>query len=210
MQKSEIIYESLLRVNGGVVTPNMSTRYGEAETYLAAAFNFAQLGTYWVEGKQEGEHTINPSCLLSFDNILIEYSSIRQQSFATLPTPVVALSKGRELEINTQFGQRMIPLTQGDNAIQEYYSKYDKQIKYQLEGTTIVWLWGIENNPLLKYIRPKYIASIADLADDAEILLAADGYKIVLDLLYSWLSGERAAPKQYQEDGKDKLMQQQQ
>lgn len=205
MTKAEIIYEALIRVNGGVVTPNMSTRYGEAESYLAAAFNFVQFGTYWIEGKAEGEHAINPLCLTPFNNVAILYSTERQRFYATLPAPVVSLPKGRALEISTQFGQRMIPLVQGDDAMQEYYSKYDKQLKYQLEGASTVWLYGIENNPLLKFIRPKYIARIADLPDDAEILLAADGEKTVLDLLASWLSGEKAVPKQYTEDGKDKV-----
>lgn len=203
ISKKSIIYEALLAVNGGVVTPNMSTRYGEAEEFLSYAFNYSQLGTYWVENKAEMEHSINPLCLTPFDNVSILYSTTRQRYYSTLPAPVVPLSKGRALEISTQFGQRLIPLVQGDDAMQEFYSKYDTQLKYQLEGNSTVWYWGMEKYPLLKYVRPKYIAQITDLSDDTEILLSADGHKVVLDLMIGFLTGERKMPKQYTENGKD-------
>lgn len=201
--KASIIWEALLAVNGGVVTPNMSTRYGEAEEYFSYAFNYAQLGTYWVEGKAEMEHVINPLVLTPFDNVPILYSTIRQQSYVTLPAPVVPLSKGRALEISTESGERLIPLVQGDDAMQEFYSKYDTKIKYQIEGNKTVWLWGLQNNPFLKFVRPKYIAQVTDLPDDAEILLSADGYKTVVEIIGAFLKGERAAPRQYAETGKD-------
>lgn len=201
--KASLIYESLLAVNGGVVTPNMSTRYGEAEEFLSYAFNYAQLGTYWAENKAEMEHSINPLCLTPFDNVPILYSTVRQRHYSTLPAPVVPLSKGRALEISTEGGQRLIPLVQGDDAMQEFYSKYDTQLKYQLEGNATVWYWGVENYPLLQSVRPKYIAQVTDLPDDAEILLGADGYKVVLDLMIAFLTGERKNPKQYAETGKD-------
>jgi hypothetical protein len=201
--KDSVIYEALLAVNGGVVTPNMSTRYGEAEEFLAYAFNYAQLGTYWVEGKAEMEHVINPQVLTPFDNLPIQYDATRQRYYGLLPAPVVPLSKGRALEISTESGKRFIPLTQGDDAMQEYYEKYDKQLKYQIEGNSKVWFWGLKNSPLLKYFRAKYIVQVADLPGDAPILLAADGYKVVLDLLIAFLTGERKMPKQYAETGKD-------
>lgn len=201
--KASIIYESLLAVNGGVVTPNMSTRYGEAEEYFAYAFNYAQLGTYWVEGKAEMEHAINPQVLTPFDNIAIEYDTTRQRSFGTLPAPVVPLPKGRALAISDEYGKPMIPLTQGEEALEPFYEQYSSQIKYQLEGTTKIWFYGIKNNPLLKFFRAKYIVQVGDLPDDAPILLAADGYKVVVDLLVSFLTGERKMPKQYAETGKD-------
>jgi hypothetical protein len=201
--KASIIYQALLAVNGGVVTPNMSTRYGEAEEYFAYAFNYAQLGTYWAENKAEMEHTINPLVLTPFDNVAVLYSSIRQRYYSTLPAPVVALPKGRSLEISDQNGKRLIPLTQGDDAMQEYYHDYDSQLKYQLEGSSTVWFYGMDKRPLLKYIRPKYIASVYDLPDTAEILLSADGYNTVTGLMVAFLKGERAMPKQYAETGKD-------
>lgn len=201
--KSSMIYEALLAANGGVVTPNMSTRYGDAEEYFAYAFNYAQLGTYWVEGKAEAEHTINPHVLTPFDNVQILYSTVRQRSYLTLPAPMVPLSKGRELEISTESGERLIPLTQGDDAMQEFYAQYDDKLKYQIEGNLTVWLWGTENRPLLQFLRPKYIVQVTDLTDTAEILLSADGYKTVMDLMVAFLTGERKMPKQYAETGKD-------
>lgn len=201
--KSSIVYEALLAVNGGVVTPNMSTRYGEAEEYFAYAFNYAQLGTYWVEGKAETEHVINPLVLTPFDNIPILYNSTRQRYYSTLPAAIVPLSKGRALKVTTESGELIIPLVQGDDVMQEFYEGYDKKLKYQVEGNKTIWYWGMQHRPLLKYVRPVYVVQVTDLPDDAEILLAADGYKTVVDLMVSFLTGERKMPKQYAETGKD-------
>jgi len=201
--KASMIYEALLAVNGGVVTPNMSTRYGEAEEYFAYAVNYVQLGTYWVEGKAEMEHAINPHILVPFDNLPIQYDTTRQRYYGVLPTPVVPLPKGRGLLITTEAGKTFIPLTQGDEALQEYYENYDKQLKYQIEGTIMVWFWGLKNSPLLQFFRAKYPVQVADLPDNAPILLAADGYKTVTDLMIGFLTGERKMPKQYAETGKD-------
>ena len=201
--KDAIVGQIFLRLSGGVVTTNSSVKWGDIDYYLSAAFNYVQLGTYWVENKAEMEHTINPLCLIPFDNVPILFNSVRQRYYATLPAPVVALPKGRALEISTEGGQRLIPLTQGQDAMQEYYGKNSQQIKYQLEGTTTVWFYGMENNPLLAFIRPKYIASIGDIPGDSEVLLAADGLKNILDLTYAWMSGEKQMPKQYAETGKD-------
>ena len=206
MSIDEILYEALLRVSGGVLTDASSVRYGEAKSYLVAAVNYVQLGNYWLEGKAEGEHAVNLMMMTPFDNVAIEYSTTRQRSFAILPTPVITLPKGRSLNITTEGGKTLIPLAMGDEAMQEFYGEHSKQIYYQLEGNTTVWFWGLENNPFLAFIRPRYIADISAMLGTTELLLPANGEKDVLDLLFSWLSGEKAAPKNYVEDGKDKSM----
>ena len=196
--KDHLIYEVLLRVNSGFLTDDAVTDYGEAEVYFAAAYNYVQLGNYWIEGKAEMQHTINPLLLTAYDNISIQYSTIRRKYYATLPSPVVSLPKGRALEVSDQSGKRMIPLTQGEDSMQEYYGDYSQQIKYQLEGNKTIWFYGLEeNNPLLKYIRPKYITNVYGLPGDAEILLPADGEVKLMELMYQWISGQKEMPKQY-------------
>lgn len=206
--KDEIVAEVLLRLNGGVSTPNSSVKRGDLETYLVAAVNYSQLGTYWVEGKAEGEHAVNLMMMTPFDNVPILYSLVNQRYYSDLPAAVVTLPKGRSLNITTECGKTLIPLPLGDEAMQEYYGKYDTQIKYQLEGNQKVWYYGLSIYPLIKVVRPRYIASVADLPGSAEILLSADGEKTVLDLMFAWASGEKAAPKNYTEDGKDRVIQQ--
>ena len=209
--KDTLIYQALLRVSGGVLTDAVSVRYGEAETYLVAAVNYVQLGNYWLENKAEGEHAVNVMMFTPFDNVAILYSAVNQRYYSTLPAPVVTLPKGRSLAITSETGQTFIPLTLGDESMQEFYGKFDKNIKYQLEGNLTVWYWNIEQYPLLianGKVRPRYIASVASIPGTQEILLPANGEKDVLDLMYSWLMGERMAPKNYTEDGKDKIQQQ--
>jgi hypothetical protein len=208
MTKDQLIYEPLLRLSGGVLTDAISVRYGEAEIALVAAFNYVQLGNYWLENKAESEHAVNLMVFTPFDNVPVLYSATNRRYYSTLPAAVVTLPKARSLAITSQTGQTFIPLPEGDDMMQEYYAKYDKQIKYQLEGNLTVWYWGIEKYPLLTTVRPRYIASILDIPGTQEILLPANGEKDVLELMYAWLSGQKEMPKNYLEDGKDKGVQQ--
>jgi hypothetical protein len=202
--KDTIIFQALLRVNGGVLTSDSSTRYGEAEVYLAAAFNYIQIGNYWLENKAEETHAINPFMLTPFNNIAIQTDTLTGRKYSDLPSKIIFLSKGRSLEISTQSGKRLIPLTQGDESLQEYYGKYSNQIKYQIEGPQRVYYYGMEKYPLLNTtVRAKYIVQIMDLPGDAEILLPADGEVKVLDMMFQWLSGEKQMPKDYVLNGKD-------
>ena len=203
--KDEILYEALLRISGGKYTDDVSVRYGEAEVYLASAVNYVQLGNYWIEGKAEQEHAVNPMMLSAFDNVPILYSTIRKRYYVTLPARVVPLPKGRSLSITTECGKTFIPLVPGDEEMQQYYADFDDNIKYLPEGTVTVWLYGMDKYPLIKYCRPRYIVNVRDLPGTAEILLPANGEKDVLDLMVGWLGNERIAPKDYSETGKDNV-----
>jgi len=200
LTKSEIIGQVLLEVGGGVVTPDLTVRYGECETYLAMAVNYVQTGNYWMETKAEGEKTINPLLLTTFDNIPILYSDDHRRYYADLTKNVITLPKGRALEITTMCGKKCFPLGQGDDALEQYYSPYKTGISYQLEGPKRVWLY---NKPkLVEAIRSKQIVHINDVADTDEIILPSDGYVKVVEMMVNFLRGEKQESKDYIEDGK--------
>lgn len=205
MTKNELIFQVLLAISGGEYTEDISVRYGEAEVALAAAVNYVQLGNYWLENKAEREKVVNPMVLVPFDNIPILFSTVRQRHYITLPARVIPLPKGRSLSITTEYGDTFIPMSQGDDALFSHYEDFTDQVFFLSEGTTTVWLYGMENKPLLKYCRPKYPVNVLDLPGTAEILLPANGDNDVMTLMKGWLTGERAMPKQYTEDGLDKV-----
>ncbi len=198
--KAELIGEVLLRLSGGVLTSDQSVRWPEAEVYLAMAVNYVQTLNYWNETKAEGERTVNPTLLQSFDDIDVLYSTDRQQSYSDLPKRVLSLPKGRALQLNTKCGKRIIPLGEGDDATEQYYKCFKSVISYQLEGQK-VWYYGMSR--LVEGVRGKYLVHVNDLADDDEVLLPSDGDAKVLDMMYGWLSGEKEAPKDYLVDAKD-------
>ena len=193
--KSELIYEALLAVNGGVLTPDATTRYGECEVYLAMAVNYVQTGNYWMETKAEDEKTINPLLLTTFDNIPILYSEPHRRYYADLTKNVITLPKGRALEITTMCGKKCFPLGQGDDALEQFYGKYKTGISYQLEGPKRVWLYNLPK--LVEAIRPKYIVHVNDLADTDEIILPSDGYVKVVEMMINFLKGEKMENKDY-------------
>jgi hypothetical protein len=198
--KSELIGQALLVVGGGVVTPDLTVRYGECETYLAMAVNYVMTGNYWLESKAEGEKTINPLLLTVFENVPISYSETNFRHYADLPKNVVTLPKGRALEITTMCGKKCFPLGQGDDALEQFYGPYKNIISYQLEGQRRVWLY---NKPkLVSTLRPKYIVHVNDLADTDEIILPSDGYVKVVELMVNFLRGEKMESKDYVENGK--------
>lgn len=198
--KNELISQALLEIAGGSVTPDLTVRWGECETYLAMAVNYVQTGNYWLEKRDEGEKTINPLLLTTFDNVTIFYSDDHSRYYADLPKDVITLPKGRALEITTMCGKKCFPLSQGDDALEQYYGKYKTVISYQLEGPRRVWLY---NKPkLVSALRPKYIVAVHDLDDNDEIILPSDGYVKVIEMMTAFLRGEKTENKDYTEDQK--------
>lgn len=200
MTKEELIGEVLLKLSGGSITTEFSVKYPEAEIYLAAAVNYVQTGNYWFETKQEGEHSINPLLMMTFDNIPVEWSEDHQRHFFTLPKRVITISKGRGLEVTTMSGKKCIPLGQGDDATEEYYGQYKRVVSYQIDSYPRVWVW---NTGLLEKVRTRQLVHVGDLSATDEILLPSDGDVKVMDLMIGWLSGQKAAPTDPTLDGKD-------
>lgn len=198
--KAELISQSLLALNGGVQTPDSTLRWGECETYLAMSVNYIQTGNYWLEIRAESEHTINPLLLTTFNDVPILYSTDNLRYYSDLPQNVITLPKGRALEITTMCGKKCYPLAQGDEDLERFYGKYKSVISYQLEGQKRVWFYG--NLKLITGIRPKYIVSVHDLDDTDEIVLPSDGYVKVVQMMVEFLSGERKAEKDYDQDAK--------
>lgn len=159
------------------------------------------VGQYWAENKSEGGHNINPLLYTVFENVAIDTDSTTGRKYFNLPAPLITLPKARALEVNTMAGKMCFPLTQGDNALEEYYGCLKKSISYFPEGQTRVWLYNVP--ALVKALRTKQWVHIGDIDDDTEIILPSDGDTKVIDLMVQFMLGERQTPKDYTEDSKD-------
>lgn len=198
--KAELISQALLVVGGGIITPDLTVRWGECETYLAMAVNYVQTGNYWVESKAEGEKTINPLLLTTFDNIPIFYSEDNRIHYADLIKNVITLPKGRGLKITTMCGKNCFPLGEGDDALEGFYGPYKNVISYQIQNAKRIWLYNLPK--LVEALRSKQLVHVNDLADTDEIILPSDGYVKVVEMMVAFLRNEKLENKDYQENGK--------
>lgn len=199
--KAELISQALIRIEGGVPTTDSVVKWGECETYLAYSVNYVMTGQYWAENKAEGGHNVNPLLYTVFENIPIQQDATTQRYYFTLPKKLITLPKARALEVNTMCGKMCFPLTQGDNALEQYYGCLKKSISYYPEGQTKVWLYNVP--ALVKQVRTKQWVHVGDLDDNDEVILPSDGDVKVVDMMVSFLTGERQMPKDYTQDTKD-------
>lgn len=201
LTKAQLIGRVILRVTGGEPTTDSSLKWGELETDLAMAVNYVMVGQYWAENRSEGGHNINPLLYTVFENIPILTDATTGRKYFTLPKNLITLPKARALEVNTMCGKMCFPLTQGDNALEEYYGKLKKSISYFPEGQLKVWLYNVP--ALVKAIRTKQWVHIVDLLDTDLVVLPSDGDSKVVELMVGWATGEVERPKDYTQDTKD-------
>lgn len=200
LTKSELIGRVILRVTGGHPTSDSPLHWGELETDLVMAVNFVMVGQYWAENKAEYGHTINPLLYTVFENIPILQDTDTKRYYFNLVKPIITLPKGRALEVMSTGGKTFFPLTQGDEALEEYYGPLKNTTSYQIEGQTKVWLSN--KPPLVSAVRTKQWVHIGDMADTDLIILPSDGDAKVVDMMTQWALGEVDRPRDYTQDTK--------
>jgi hypothetical protein len=200
MTKSEIIGRVIVGLSGGQPTTDFPVRWGELETDLVMAVNYVMTGQYWAENKAEGGHVINTLLWTVFENVPVQTDSTTSRKYFNLPKPLITLSKARSLEVNTMSGKICFPLTQGDDALEEYYGCMKKSISYYPEGQVKVWLYNVP--ALVTALRTKQWVKVTDLNDDDEILLPSDGDSKVVELMIGWGTGQLQRPRDYTQDKK--------
>ena len=200
LTKAEIISRVILRTTGGHPTTDSPLRWGELETDLVMAVNYVMLGQYWAENKAEYGHTINPLLYTVFENIDIQQDTDTKRYYFNLVKPIITVPKGRSLEVLSVCGKTFFPLTQGDEALEEYYGKLKNTTSYQIEGQTRIWLYN--KPPLIDAVRTKQWVHIGDMADTDLIILPSDGDAKVVDMMVQWSLGEVERPRDYTQDTK--------
>lgn len=204
MTKGEIIGSVYLKLAGGEPSSDISVWQSDIETLLAPAVNYVQTKQYFIDRNEENEKLINPFMLQVYYELPITVDQRRKQDYITLPKTPLSLPNGRALNfVGTPRGKRFIPLAQGAEDLQEEYCKYKKDItSYRPEGLK-VYLWNTP--PLLKEAMVKMLVNVNELADNEQVLLPSGAELEVITLIYEWISGQRAMPKDVIVDQKDKV-----
>src|SRR5690606_22460424 len=182
---------------------DLSVWRSDIETLLAPAVNYVQTKQYFIDKRDEGERLIQSFMLQTFDELPILEDARRKQHYIELPHNPISLPNGRALHfVGTPRGKRFIPLAQGAEDLQEENCKYKKDVtSYRPEGKKC-YLWN--KPPLLKDAMVKMIVDVDDLGDDDLVMLPSGSELEVITLIYEWLTGQRATPKDVVIDQKDK------
>lgn len=198
----------LLKLSGGEPSSDTSVWISDIDTLLAPAVNYVQTGQYFIDKTDsDDKHFIQQFMLQTYGGnmeIPILEDVVRKRKYITLPKTPLSLPNGRALQfVGDIRGRGWIPLNQGADDMQEYYSKFKKGVtSYRPEGLK-VYLWNLP--PLAKYAMVKMLVNVNSLTDTEELLLPSGGEIQVVTLIYEWISGQRAMPKDVIIDQKDKI-----
>ncbi len=203
MTVEEIKGSILLKLTGGNPSSDSSVWLSDIDTLLAPAVNFVQTKQYFIDGNAESEKHLIQQFMLQTYTVNIQEDTVRRRKYATLPKTPLSLPNGRALQfVGDVRGKGFVPLQQGGEDMQEYYEKFKKGItSYRPEGLK-VYFWCLQ--PLQKQVLVKMLVDVKSLADNEELLLPSGGEIEVINLIYEWLSGQRATPKDVIIDQKDK------
>jgi hypothetical protein len=202
--KSELISQSLIKLGGGIVTSDMSVRWGEAESYLAYCVNYVMSGTYWADSKNEGEKTINPMLLMRYPMQVLTDENRADQLYSLFPVRAISLSKGRSIEVRLINGRICIPVTVGNSGLQGYYARFKSEPSYEVESRIRINWHNID--PLIQQVIAGIVVHVEDLDDDDEVLLPSEADLQVVDMMVQFLSGEKQLPKDKVQDGADNMV----
>ena len=203
MTVEEIKGSILLKITGGKPSSDSSVWLSDIDTLLAPAVNFVQTKQYFIDGNSESEKHLIQQFMLQTYTVDILDDVTRKRKYAVLPKTPLSLPNGRALQfVGDERGNPFIPLQQGGEAMQVYYEKFKKGVvSYRPEGLKI-YFWCLP--ALLKKVLFKMLVDVKSLTDTEELLLPSGGEIEVINLIYEWLSGQRAMPKDVIIDQKDK------
>lgn len=201
--KGELIGAIYLKISGGEPSSDISVWKSDIEVLLAPAINFVQTKQYFIDKQDEGQRLIQNFMLQTFDDLPILLDNNRKQHYFLLPKQPLSLPNGRALNfVGNSRGKRFIPLAQGAEDLQEEYCKFKQDVtSFRPEGLK-VYLW---NKPaLLTKAMVKMIVDVSDLQDEDLVMIPSGSELEVITLIYEWLTGQRAMPKDVIVDQKDK------
>ena len=209
MTVEEIRGSVLLKLSGGEPSADTSVWMSDIDSLLAPAVNYVQTKQYFIDKREEdGDKIIQHLMLQTFGanrELPILTDAVRKRKYFMLPKRPLSLSNGRALQfVGDVRGKSWIPLAQGGEDMQEYYEKYKGcQTSYRPEGLK-VYLWNV--GALVSSAMVKMIVNVQDLNDTDEVMLPSGGEIEVITLIYEWIRGQRAMPKDVIADGKDSII----
>lgn len=190
--KINILVEAVfLRVNGGKPSTDNSVFREDVRALLPAAVNYAMDSAYNINVRAEGDRDLPAEFYGVFEDVAIDRTGKRP--FFELGLGTVPLKGNQGIRfVNDDCGNYYAPLSDSDMATAEHWAAKGSGSKWYRRKRQTVELWNI--NPIAETINYQAITNIESLEDTDDAPIQAGQEPVVIELLASWITGEKQAP----------------
>lgn len=201
--KARFVEQVLLKVGGGILTDEMAIQRVDIKSYLPAAINYVQFGSYNINLKTEGTRDINSLFYAYFPDIAIQVDSTRHNwTYIPYPKAFVALPHNQGVrQIEDGDGNTYKPLSDnGFRTIKHSAELFTGASYYRPEK---IGIYLFSQNKLVETVSLSGIVDVDDLADTDILPIPAGFEKQAIDVCYEFFVGERELPADRKNDKTD-------
>lgn len=189
-----------LRVNGGKPSTDNSVIRADIRALLPAAINYAMDASYNINVKTEGDRDLPAEFYGVYEDVVIDRSGKRP--FFMLEKGTVPLKGNQGVRfVNDDCNHYYAPLQDSDLATIDHWSGIATGTKWYRRKGKKIELYNV--NPIAETINYQAITSISELLDTDEAPIQAGQEPAVIELLNSWITGEKQIPYDSKIDSRD-------
>jgi hypothetical protein len=190
IKKQEFIDLAIIAITGGKPTSASSVWYADLEAYLPYAINFAILGQYYANIKNEdgSSRDVPGSFISTIDNLTIDYDAVRKCGKITLPYQPIPLPRNQ--------GIRFVGYNSRKHA--------SNMPRIEFEGL-LIYVYGSLQRGQKAMV--KMISPVGELAGVDYLPIPGGMESQVMDILVQFGKGERFLPKNDIQNGTDMVQQ---
>lgn len=208
MKKKELIDLALIAITGGKPTSASSVWYADLEAFLPYAINFAILGQYYTNIKNEdgSNRDVPGSFLAPINNLVIERDVVRKCGRITLPYQPIPLPRNQGIRfVGYNSGEPFVSGAENTKVLTKYTRKHASAMpRVEFEGNFIYVYGSLERGALAMV---KMIIPVSEITDTDYLPIPGGMEQQVLDTLIQFGKGERFLPKNDIQNGTDMVQQ---
>lgn len=199
--KINVLVEAVfLRVNGGKPSTDNSVFREDIKALLPAAINYAMDASYNINVRSEGDRDLPAEFYGVYEDVTIVRTG--KKPYFTLQDGTVPLKGNQGIRfVHDDCGNYYSPLTDSDMATAKYWSEKGTGSKFYRRKSQTVELWNVI--PTAEKINYQAITDIRSLSDTDEAPIQAGQEPMVIELLTSWILGEKQMPYDSKIDTRD-------
>jgi hypothetical protein len=208
IKKQEFIDLAIIAITGGKPTSASSVWYADLEAYLPYAINFAILGQYYANIKNEdgSSRDVPGSFISTIDNLTIDYDAVRKCGKITLPYQPIPLPRNQGIRfVGYNSGEPFVGGAENTKVLSKYTRKHASNMpRIEFEGL-LIYVYGSLQRGQKAMV--KMISPVGELAGVDYLPIPGGMESQVMDILVQFGKGERFLPKNDIQNGTDMVQQ---